>query len=278
MPSDRPELQNVSGTAFIIAEFRAEENEAAIPLYRDEIVRLFLNDETKAMAARVAQPFPAAKDMVKVRTKYFDDILSQQISQGCQQIVILGAGLDTRAVRKQVAGVNYFEIDCESTLQFKQECLSANRVSANVAYIPGDYVKENLIELLQCNNFNFELSTYFIWEGNITYLNKAEIIFILDTIRDRVRKCTVSFDYLSDRVIHRTTGYPDINEYINELEKLGAPWHSGFKNMENFLRGLGFEPIDNLSTAELYQQYYPDRSLPSELLQFYFVCTFGSSR
>jgi methyltransferase (TIGR00027 family) len=278
MSSDRPELQNVSGTAFIIAEFRAEENEAVTPLYRDEIVRLFLNDRTKAIAERVAQTFPAAKEMVKVRTKYFDDVLLQQISQGCQQVVILGAGLDTRAVRQQVEGVNYFEIDCETTLQFKQECLSANRVSANVTYIPGDYVKDNLIDLLSCNNFDFELPTYFIWEGNITYLNKREIISILDTIRDRVKEFTLSFDYLSDRVIHRTTGHTDINDYINELEKIGAPWHSGFKNMENFLRSLGFEPIENLSTAELYEQYYQDRSLPSELLQFYFVCTFSSSR
>jgi methyltransferase (TIGR00027 family) len=278
MSSDRPELNNVSGTAFIIAEFRAEENEAATPLYRDEIVRLFLNDETKAIAARLAQTFPAAKDMVKVRTKYFDDVLSEQISQGCQQIVILGAGLDTRAVRHAAEGVTYFEIDCEDTLQLKQECLSANQVSANVTYIPGDYVKDNLIELLSHHNFNFGLPTYFLWEGNITYLNKKEIISILDTLRDRVKRFTVSFDYLSDRVIHRTTGYPDINDYINELEKLGAPWHAGFKNMENFLRSLGFDPIENLSTAELYQQYYPDRPLPSELLQFYFVCTFSSSR
>jgi methyltransferase (TIGR00027 family) len=278
MSSDRPELKNVSGTAFIIAEFRAEENEAAAPLYRDRIVRLFLNDETKEIAERVAQTFPAAKEMVKVRTKYFDNVLSQQISQGCQQIVILGAGLDTRAVRTQVEGVTYFEIDCETTLEFKQECLSANQVSANVTYIPGDYVKDNLAELLRCNNFNFELPTYFIWEGNITYLSKAEIISILDTIRDRVKKFTLSFDYLSDRVIHPPTGYPEIDGYINELEKIGAPWNSGFKNMENFVRSLGFEPIENLSTAELYQQYYPDRSLPSELLQFYFVCTFSSFR
>lgn len=278
MSSDRPELKNVSGTAFIIAEFRAEENEAAIPLYRDEIVRLFLNDETKAIAEQVAQTFPAAKEMVKVRTKYFDDVLSEQISQGCQQIVILGAGLDTRAVRIPAEGVTYFEIDCEDTLELKQACLNDNRVSANATYIPGNYVKDNLIELLSHNNFNFELPTYFLWEGNITYLNKSEIISILDTIRDRVKRFTLSLDYLSDRVIHRTTGYPDINEYINELEKIGAPWHSGFKNMENFLRSLGFEQIENLSTAELYHQYYPDRSLPSELLQFYFVCTFGSSR
>jgi O-methyltransferase involved in polyketide biosynthesis len=83
-----PEIKNVSGTAFIIAEFRAEENDASEPLYRDEIVKLFLDRETQ----QVAQSFPPVKDMVKLRTRYFDEVLAQQIAIGYQQVVILGYG------------------------------------------------------------------------------------------------------------------------------------------------------------------------------------------
>ena len=71
---------NVSGTAFIIAEFRAEENEEIQPLYIDNIVKLFLNEKTKKSSEYVTQNFPLAKEMVKLRTKYFDDVLSNQIS------------------------------------------------------------------------------------------------------------------------------------------------------------------------------------------------------
>ena len=45
--------------------------------------------------------------MVKTRTRYFDDMLDAQIAGGIGQVVILGAGLDTRAVRKQSAVVRY---------------------------------------------------------------------------------------------------------------------------------------------------------------------------
>jgi O-methyltransferase involved in polyketide biosynthesis len=72
-----PRIKDVSGTAFVVAEFRAEENDAARPLYRDSVVGLFLNEESRDAAGRVAASFPPVKDMVKVRTKYFDDTLER---------------------------------------------------------------------------------------------------------------------------------------------------------------------------------------------------------
>jgi methyltransferase (TIGR00027 family) len=95
--------------------------------------------------------------MVKIRTKYFDDVLSTQISLGYQQVVILGSGLDTRAVRKGTKDVVFFEIDNQNTLLLKEESLKQNKISANVKYIPGDYVKDDLIALLAKNNFDFNL-------------------------------------------------------------------------------------------------------------------------
>ena len=52
-------IEHVSGTAFVVAEFRAEENGEPAPLYRDPIVELFLNEESKLAATRVAETFPS---------------------------------------------------------------------------------------------------------------------------------------------------------------------------------------------------------------------------
>ena len=41
------QIKDVSGTAFVVAEFRAEENRAATPLYRDSVVGLFLSEESR---------------------------------------------------------------------------------------------------------------------------------------------------------------------------------------------------------------------------------------
>jgi len=130
-------IKDVSGTAFVVAEFRAEENGAARLLYRDSVVGLFLNEESRDAAGRVAASFPPVKDMVKVRTKYFDDMLERHIRSHFRQVVVLGAGLDTRAVRKQAADVRYFEIDDAATLTLKQTCYEPQGVDVNVKFIPG---------------------------------------------------------------------------------------------------------------------------------------------
>ena len=272
-----PEIRNVSGTAFIIAEFRAEETAAPDPLYRDEIVKLFLDRESEQVAHQVAQSFPPVKDLVKLRTRYFDDVLAQQLALGYRQVVILGSGLDTRAVRMSAPGVRYFEIDQAATLQLKAERLAANGIAAEVTYIPGDYVKDDLIALLENNHFNFQLPTYFLWEGNVTYLQREDIIAVLDTIRNHVEHFKLSLDYLSHQVIAKTTGYVELDDYIEQLEQRGASWITGFQDMTCFTRSLGLDIVETYSAAQLHDRYRPQLPLPSSIFQFYFVCTITRS-
>lgn len=270
-------IKNVSGTAFIIAEFRAEENDASEPLYRDEIAELFLNAESKQVAAQVAQSFPPVKDLVKLRTRYFDDVLAQHLAQGYQQIVILGSGLDTRAVRMAASNVRYFEIDQAATLKLKAEQLAAHGITTEVTYIPGDYVKDDLIALLKDHDFNFEQPTYFLWEGNITYLKRGEIIVVLDIIRNHIRHFQISIDYMAHQVITKTTGYVELDDYIEQLKQRGAPWITGFKDIACFARGLGLNAIEIYSASQLHDRYRPQLPLPSPIFEFYFVCTLSRS-
>ena len=115
------EVREVTGTAFIVAEFRALENEQTHPLYLDPVVRIFLDERTKKAAAAIRADFPAGEKMPRLRTRYYDDRLDAQLANGCRQVVILGSGLDTRA-----DGVVYFEIDDASTIEFKRARLAAN--------------------------------------------------------------------------------------------------------------------------------------------------------
>jgi methyltransferase (TIGR00027 family) len=266
-------VKNVSGTAFVIAAFREEENEAHNPLYTDKVVKLFLNDDIKETAKSIAQNFPAAKEMIKLRTKYFDDVLSQQIHLGYQQVVILGSGLDTRPVRQNAQDVTYFEIDDGATLGLKEDSLNKNNILANVHYVPGDYVKEGVVSLLKQNQFNFELPTYLLWEGNTTLIRKEDVISVLNQIRNNFDDFRLSFDYMSDKVILRTTGYDDINDYIDRYEKLYTPWITGFESIEPLAQDLGLNVLENLSMTELFNKYRPNHPLESNLFSFYFVCT-----
>lgn len=229
-------IENVSGTAFVVAEFRAEENGEAAPRYQDSVVGLFLTEETKRAAERVAASFPPVKDLVKIRTKYFDDALERQLFSQFRQVVILGAGLDTRAVRKRSPGVTYFEIDDAATLNVKQACYEHHGFDVNAKFIPGNYVVDGVIDP------------------------------------------RVSFDYMAESVILRTTGDPGITTLVESFANMGAPWLSGIKDVRGLAQELGLDVVENFRIAELHRQYGVTRPMASPIFNYYAVCTLGGER
>jgi methyltransferase (TIGR00027 family) len=270
-----PEIKDVSGTAFVVAEFRAEENEAPYPLYRDSVVGLFLNEDTKKAAGHVASSFPPAKDLVKIRTKYFDDALDKQLRSGFQQVVLLGAGLDTRAVRKPAAGVTYFEIDDGATLNLKRTRYEECHIQSNLKFIPGNYVVDGLVDLLEEGDFNFDLPTYLIWEGNTMYLPLETVKQTLAQIRTYLSHFRLSFDYMAEEVIFKTTGDAGITRLVESFANMSAPWVSGIRDIQAFAHEMNLKVIENFKTADLHKQYWPGRRSASPIFKFYSVCTVG---
>jgi methyltransferase (TIGR00027 family) len=272
------QIKNVPGTAFVVAEWRAEENNEAQPLYRDSIVKLFLNEDSKQAAERVATGFPLVKEMVKLRTRYFDDMLDKQLASGCQQVILLGAGLDTRAVRKAATGVTYFEIDDGATLELKQIRLAKQGIHANVRFIPGNYVTDNLIDLLKKNGFDFDLPTYLIWEGNTMYLPEEIDKAIMVQLREHLRQFRLSFDYMAEAMITKTTGNPGLTQMVENFANMGAPWITGIDDIHALASEVKLRVIENFKTAELYQAYRAvSPSDPPIFGFFYSICTLGWS-
>ena len=271
-------IENVSGTAYVVAEFRAEENTEPAPLYSDPIVGLFLNDDSKRAAARVAASFPPSRDLVRIRTKYLDDMLEEQLRSNVRQVVILGAGLDTRAVRRRSAAVSYFEIDDPATLRMKQACYERYGFNINVTFMPGDYVRDGLITLLARSGFAFDLPTYIIWEGNTMYLPRDYTKRVLAKLKRHVRKFELSFDYMADSVVSKTTGDPAISSLVESFERMGAPWVSGISDIDTLAHEAGLKVVENFRTAELYRKYWFGRPMTSPIFNYYSVCTLASDR
>ena len=189
-------IKNVTGTAFVVAEFRARENDKAHPLYVDKVVPIFLDRRTRQAADAISADFAPAEINVRLRTRYLDDRLDRQLADGCRQVVILGAGLDTRAERKRSDGVAYFEIDDASTLDFKRRRLAERGMEAPVAFIAGNYVASGALPLLEANGFDRDLPSFFIWEGNTMYLSEADAKRVLRDLKACVRALSIAFDYM----------------------------------------------------------------------------------
>jgi methyltransferase (TIGR00027 family) len=267
------EIQDVTGTAFIVAEYRARENAASHPLYLDPIVPIFLDARTHAAAERMVADFPAGEHAVQLRTRYYDDHLDAELAGGCRQVVILGAGLDTRAVRKQSANVTYFEIDDPDIIDFKKARLAQAGMSAPTVFIPGNYVTDGLLDLLAANHFDFDAPTFLIWEGNTMYLTRGAVLGVLKDLRERVKQFAISFDYVSEEIIADTTGDPRTSRFVRHFAEMGAPWHFGVNDLAALAGEADLTVADKVRMADLHRAFWPSRSMDAAFYEHYSLCT-----
>ena len=266
-------IQDVTGTAFIVAEYRARENTAAHPLYVDPIVPIFLDARTHEAAERMVADFPAGERAVQLRTRYYDDHLDTELAGGCRQVVILGSGLDTRGVRKAAPGVTYFEIDDPGILAFKQARLRQAGIEAGIVFITGNYVTDGLLPLLAANGFDFGAKSYVIWEGNTMYLTKRAVLGVLQDLRARVPSLAISFDYVSEEIIAGTTGDPRTSRFVEHFAEMGAPWHFGANDIAALAAEAGMTVLDMARMADLHRDFWPGRSMGAAFYDNYAICT-----
>lgn len=267
------DVKNVTGTAFVVAEFRARENAEPHPLYLDRVVPIFLDDRTKQAAEAIAAGFAAAEVNVRLRTRYLDDKLDEQLADGCRQVVILGAGLDTRGVRKRAEGVAYFEIDDPSTVNFKQARLAAEGFDAPITFIAANYVAAGVIPLLEAHGFDFDLPSFFIWEGNTMYLTEAAALKVLRDLKQSVRRFSIAFDYMDNAVVGRTTGEPGATGFVERFAAMGAPWTYGIDDLAALAAATGLTVADAITVGDLHRKFWPGRPLASIIYEHYTLCT-----
>jgi methyltransferase (TIGR00027 family) len=121
-------------------------------------------------------------DGILLRVAFIDHLLGQM---PCEQVVILGAGLDTRAWRlPALRGVHLFEVDHPATQAYKRERaakLSAPHVQPR--YVAVDLTREELASALRAAGHDPDSPTVWIWEGVIMYLDDAALRGTLGAIR-----------------------------------------------------------------------------------------------
>jgi O-methyltransferase involved in polyketide biosynthesis len=132
-----------------------------------------------------------------------------------------------------------------------------------------------MIDLLEQNGFDCSLPSYFIWEGNTMYLPLDGTKQVLAELRSHVKRFRVSFDYMAESVISKTTGDPGITTLVESFANMGAPWLSGIKDVKSLARELGLYVVENFPLAELYQEYGVRRPMASTIFNYYAVCTLG---
>ena len=137
---------------------------------------------------------------MRYRTRAFDAALLQSIRDGARQVVVLGAGFDSRGYRFQgeLRGVRFMEVDYPPTQAYKTQRVKEilGVAPQNVTFVPMDFTKDDLLQQLTNAGYSERDKTFFLWEGVTHYLPEAAIKDTLHFVRDHAASGSrLAFNY-----------------------------------------------------------------------------------
>jgi methyltransferase (TIGR00027 family) len=162
-----------------MAALRAAESERADRLFNDPYARLFLEAMPFDRPTGSSRLGDLWASHATIRTRFFDDYL---LGSGCRQVVLLAAGLDTRAFRLPWRrGVRLFELDRSNVLTFKEDILVGHAPACDRVVLPVD-LRDNWAEHLTGAGFDMATPTAWLAEGLLIYLAPDEAAALLTTV------------------------------------------------------------------------------------------------
>jgi methyltransferase (TIGR00027 family) len=265
-------IEHPSRTSIMVAAGRAIGAREPDPSVRnpDSLAEQFLGPEIRAL--KIDHPAIQALDrnydeaikdlevmgtvrMMMIRTRFIEERLEHAIRNGAMQVVIMGAGFDTRAYRltELLKDAQVFEVDRPATQEIKKrralEVLGS--VPSNLTYVPIDFRHEKLGDVLERAGFQPGWKTVCIWEGVTMYLPEEAVRETLVWVASLAPRSSIVFDFVYASVIKFMANIsldalpeavrPSVQRLLN-LEA-GEPWLSGLPdNAEReYLKEVGLE-------------------------------------
>ena len=265
MQADQPASRTALGTAYMRAAHQLLD--AAPRILEDPLALKLLGvdaaERIQTHLTRYQSPaMKALRAHVVLRSRFAEDRLAAAVARGVTQYVLLGAGLDTFALRQPqwAEALAVIEVDHPSTQQFKRSLITAAdlAVPPNVSFVDIDFERESLRDGLQRQGVALDQPTVFSWLGVTMYLQEAAI--------DAVLKLISGFPAGSEIVLTFTQPFEEKNEtatgaFAARAAKMGEPFISFFTPaaMEAKLRRSGFGGVEFLSPKESEIRYFSQR-------------------
>lgn len=270
----------VSWSAGMVTLFRAIENlrPENKRICTDPMAVLFL-ERSKQLVVKRRVPREFARFLIKIglhgaayntvvaRTAYIDSVVREYMRRGIRELVILGAGFDTRAYRliSPFDGIRVFEIDHPDMQEAKKKTIisALGSIPRHVTFVSVDFERESLEQRLIENGFYWGSKVLFILEGVMPYLSNSAIDSIFGCIRaNSTEENAIVFTY-SCKPFDRGIEYKAtiVERFLSRLfEKKGEPrihW-LGENQIEFFCEERGFLLLENLYSEELVRRYFRD--------------------
>lgn len=229
----------------------------AVNLSKNVLIRKYINNT-------IQKKIPGALSSGLARTKYIDDVLQKSISTGVTQLIILGAGFDTRALRLDfLKSIPVIEIDHPNTSNFKIQTFKKRigELSKNISYCQINFNEQSLNQLAEQHNFDFTKPTTIIWEGVTNYLTADAIDRTFTFISKFPKGSHVIFTYIHKEVLDNPVSFLGGEKLLTDLENLEERWTFGFipEELSDYLDQFDLKLVEDLGAAEYREKYLPDR-------------------
>lgn len=202
-------------------------------------------------------------EYIIARTKYIDRIFEQALAQQMDQILIFGAGFDSRAIRFQdiIGDVKVFELDVSTTQQAKIRQYKKRHLAipSNLRFISINFDRDSLPQKLKEAGFYNQKRSLFILEGLLMYLQSDSVFETFKTIRDFAGTGSyIVFDYIYTSVLRGEDNYYGEAGILKKVTDMGERWNFGIEKgqIEPFLAKYTFRLIDHKDAADLEKEYF----------------------
>ncbi len=216
----------------------------------------------KILADAEERKGPGVLGFLVARCRYMDDALKQALQTGLEQLVILGAGLDSRAYRFEEIkrGVKVFEVDhpASQAAKLKKVKKIFGELPKHVCYVPIDFNEETLDKLFE-QGFGRTLRSLFIWEGVSMYLTEAAVDQTLTWISHNSDKGSeLVFDFLYSSALTPGKQPYEVRKSMRAGRLTGEGLSFGIDKggLTPFLSKRGFTDIHEVTARDLHQLFF----------------------
>ena len=260
-----------SRTALRVAMRRAAHQlvDAEPLVFRDAFALRVLDPATLEDVRRTPRaerkPYSAAmRAWVVARARLAEDTLAEAVTGGVRQYLVLGAGLDTFALRNPYPGVRVYEVDHPATQVWKRERLQSAGIAVpeSATFVPVDFEVQSAAQELQTAGFNDQRPTVTAWLGVVPYLTAEAFAGTLGLLGSLPPGSPVVFDYAQPREALPPLEQLRHDSLAARVAQAGEPFQLYLTpaQLAAELRRHGLAVTDDFGAAELNARYFAGRS------------------
>jgi methyltransferase (TIGR00027 family) len=212
-------------------------------------------DADTLIAQRSAPEHRHMRMFVAVRSRFAQDCLASAVARGVRQAVVLGAGLDTTALRNPSLAV--FEVDHAASQDWKCRQLAQMGIAlpASLRFAAVDFEHQEISDGLARCGFDASRPAFFVWLGVVPYLTRDAIQATLDFVVS-LPGSEIVFDYSDPPENYAPEQRKFMMALVERVAALGEPFRSHFHPAEMAALLKGFGEIEDMGPREIGARYF----------------------